>query len=149
MALKRGVIEGRLKELDLVVAQLNKYRALLPDAMKQDLEKRWVIERGLEAGAQLILEIADHILSSHFGNYCETYESTLSGLFEMNVISEDLYHQIKGLGGMRNILVHQYVQINLNIVFNGYQKSLKVFPLFAEEIMSWMDGLADEPKKSA
>jgi hypothetical protein len=59
MALKRGVIESRLKELDRVVSQLNKYCDLQPDAMKQDLEKRWVIERGLEAGAQLVLEIAD------------------------------------------------------------------------------------------
>jgi len=59
MVFKRSVVEGRLKELDAVVSQLNKYRDLQPDAMKQDLEKRWVIERGLEAGAQLVLEIAD------------------------------------------------------------------------------------------
>jgi uncharacterized protein YutE (UPF0331/DUF86 family) len=149
MALKRDVVENRLKVLDLVVAQLNKYRDLQPDAMKQDLEKRWVIERGLEAGAQLILEIADHILSSHFGNFCETYEGTLRGLFEKNVISEDLYLQIKGLGGMRNILVHQYVQIDLGIIFNGYHRSLKVFPLFAEEIMGWMDELVDGQEKDA
>lgn len=124
-----------------------KYRDLQPDAMKQDLEKRWVIERGLEAGAQLILEIADHILASYFGNYCETYEGTLSGLFEKNLISEDLYRQIKGLGGMRNILVHQYVQIDLDIVFRSNHKFLKVFPLFAEEIMGWMDELADDQEK--
>jgi hypothetical protein len=34
MALKRDVIESRLKELDLVVSQLNKYCDLQPDAMK-------------------------------------------------------------------------------------------------------------------
>jgi hypothetical protein len=45
MAFKRAVIENRLKELDAVVGQLNKYRDLKPNAMKQDLEKRWVIER--------------------------------------------------------------------------------------------------------
>jgi len=141
MALKRGVIESRLKELDLVVAQLNKYRDLHPDTMKKDLEKRWVIERGLEAGAQLILEVADQILSNHFGSYSETYEGTLRGLFEKKVISEDLYQQIKGLGGLRNILVHQYVQVDLDIVFQGYCKSLRVFPVFAEEIIAWMDEL--------
>jgi uncharacterized protein YutE (UPF0331/DUF86 family) len=149
MVFKRSVVENRLKELDLVVSQLNKYRDLKPDAMKKDLEKRWVIERGLEAGAQLILEIADQILSNHFGNYSETYEGTLSGLFEKNVISEDLYRQIKGLGGLRNILVHQYVQVDLDIVFQGYHKSLKVFPLFAREIMNWMGELADEKEKGA
>ncbi len=86
MVFKRVIIEARLKELDPVVAQLNRYRDLEPDIMKQDLEKRWVIERGLEAGTQLILYIADHILSSHFGYYSETYEDTLKGLLEKNVI---------------------------------------------------------------
>jgi len=136
---RRAIIEARLKELDTVVAQLNRYRDLKPDIMKQDLEKRWVIERGLEAGAQLILDIADHLLSSHFGYYSETYEYTLKGLLEKNVISEELYHQIKGLGSLRNILIHQYVQVDLDIVFNSFCKSLKVFPRFANEIIRWME----------
>ena len=131
MVFRRVIIEARLKELDTVVAQLNRYRDLEPETMKQDLEKRWVIERGLEAGAQLILDIADHILSSHFGYYSETYEDTLKGLLEKNVISNDLYDQIKGIGSLRNILIHQYVQVDLDIVFNSFYKSLKVFPLFA------------------
>ena len=139
MAFKRAVIENRLKELDVVVGQLNKYRDLKPNAMKQDLEKRWVIERGLETGAQLILEVADHILSNHFGHYSETYEDALKGLQEKNVISEELYLQIKGLGSMRNILVHQYIQIDLDIVFNSFHKSLKVFPHYAEEIIGWIE----------
>ncbi len=142
---KRAVVEMRLKELDAVVSQLNKYRDLKLDTMKQDLEKRWVVERGIEAGAQLILEIADHILSNHFGYYSETYEDSLKGLLEKNVISEELYSQIKGLGSLRNILVHQYIQIDLNIVFNSFHKSLKVFPLFTQEIMDWME----EPEQRA
>jgi uncharacterized protein YutE (UPF0331/DUF86 family) len=125
--------------LTSLVVQLNKHKDLEHDAIKQDLEKRWVIERGLEAGAQLILEIADHILSSQFGYYCETYEDTLKGLAEKNVISPELYPQIKGLGGLRNLLVHQYAQINLDIVFSSFHKSLIIFPLFAKEILDWMD----------
>jgi uncharacterized protein YutE (UPF0331/DUF86 family) len=147
MVFKKSIIEARLKELDAVVVQLNRYRDLKPETMKQDLEKRWVIERGLEAGAQLILDIADHILSSHFGYYSETYEDTLKGLLEKNVISNDLYDQIKGLGSLRNILIHQYVQVDLGIVFNSFYKSLKVFPLFAEEIISWIEESEQRAKK--
>ncbi|RQW80099.1 MAG: DUF86 domain-containing protein [Methanothrix sp.] len=139
MVFKRNIVETRLKELDAVVVQLNKYKDLKPDAIKQDLEKRWVIERGLEAGAQLILEIADHILSNQFGYYCETYEDTLKGLAEKSVISKDLYPQIKGLGGLRNLLVNQYAQINLDIVFSSFHKSLRIFPLYAKEIFEWMN----------
>jgi uncharacterized protein YutE (UPF0331/DUF86 family) len=144
---RRAVVEIRLKELDAVVSQLDKYRHLSPAVMAQDLEKRWAMERGLEAGAQLILEIADNILSNQFGHYSETYENALSGLFEMDVISEGLYLQIKGLGGLRNILVHQYIQIDLDLVFNSLLKSLKIFPLFAREISIWMEEMEQRSGK--
>ena len=60
----------------------------------------------------MILEIGDHILSGHFGCYAETYENILYMLFENNVISENLYQGIKGLGSLRNILVHHYIGID-------------------------------------
>ncbi|MHC1686377.1 MAG: HepT-like ribonuclease domain-containing protein [Methanothrix sp.] len=55
------------------------------------------------------------------------------------MISKDLYPQIKGLGGLRNQLVHQYAQIDLDIVFSSFHKSLRIFPLYAKEIFEWMN----------
>jgi len=36
-------------------------------------------------------------------------------LLEKNVISNDLCDQIKGLGSLRNILIYQYVQVDLDM----------------------------------
>jgi hypothetical protein len=44
MALKRGVIESRLKELDLVVAHST--TTVTCSRMHDRFRKRWVIERG-------------------------------------------------------------------------------------------------------
>lgn len=144
MVLRRELIEVRLTELVAVIGQLRKYRDLNPEVFKEDLEKRWVIERGLEAGAQLILEIGDHILSGHFDYYAETYENILHMLFEKEVISEDLYQGIKGLGGLRNILVHHYIKIDPDLVLESFHKALRIFPLFAHEIGEWLDDTRDE-----
>lgn len=144
MVLKKEAVMQRLKELDTVIQELGKYENIEPESLKNDLSQRWVIERGLEAGAQLILEIGDHILSGHFGLYIETYEDILRTLLDRNVISEELYLQIKGLGGFRNILVHQYIGLDLDMVFNSFHKSLRVFPLFAQEILAWMAEMEQE-----
>ena len=139
MALRKEVVFLRLKELDVVIGQLAKYKEVRPVTVRSDLGQRWILERGLEAGSQLILEIADHILSGYFGYYAETYEDALVGLFENEVISEELYLQIKGIGRLRNILVHRYVEIEPNLVFENFHKALMVFPLFAEEVIIWLD----------
>jgi uncharacterized protein YutE (UPF0331/DUF86 family) len=138
MVLRRDVIDKRLKELDEILQELAKYTGISPESLKRDLSLRWIIERGLIAGASVILEISDHILSSQFGVYAETYEESLKMLFDRGVISEDLYRLIKGLGGFRNILVHSYVDIDSGQVFEGFHRSMKVFPWFAKEVLAWL-----------
>lgn len=146
--LREEVVNLRLKELDTILQELEKYKNIDPEALRTNLSQRWIIERGLQAGAELIFEIGDHILSSHFSHYSETYEDTLKALFQRDVISEDLYLQIKGLGGLRNILVHQYTVIDTDLVFNGFQKCLKVFPLFAREVLQWLKDEQPEPEQN-
>jgi uncharacterized protein YutE (UPF0331/DUF86 family) len=43
------------------------------------------------------------------------------------------------LDGFRNILVHRYLGINPDEVFDNFQKGLVVFPAFAQEILAWLD----------
>ena len=136
---RRESVEVRLKELDEIIQELFKYKDVNPEALKRDLSQRWIIERGLIAGASIIFDVADHILSEDFGFYLESYEESLSGLFEKGVISEDLYKQIRGLGGFRNILIHRYTGIDPDLVFENFHRGLKVFPRFAKEVLAWME----------
>lgn len=135
---RRESVELRLKELDEVIQEISKYKDSKIEELLRDLSIRWIIERGLIAGASIIFDVADHILSEEFGFYSESYEDSLRGLFEKDVISQDLYQQIKGLGGFRNILIHRYTGIDPDLVFENFQRSLKVFPSFASEILTWL-----------
>lgn len=138
MVYEKEIIERRLKELDQILQELLKYHALSLDGYRADLSKRWIIERGLIAAASMVFDIADHILSGQFGYYGESYEGSLEALCEKNVISRELYDRMKGLGGFRNILIHSYIDIDDQEVFANFQKALKVFPRFAQEIITWM-----------
>jgi uncharacterized protein YutE (UPF0331/DUF86 family) len=103
MVLKREIIIKRLQELDEILHELSKYRNIARNTIDIDLSKRWIVERGLIAAASVIFDIADHILAGHFGHYSETYEQSLEALRDKEVISEEIYGQIKGLGGFRNV----------------------------------------------
>jgi uncharacterized protein YutE (UPF0331/DUF86 family) len=139
MVLRREAIEQRLKELDEILQELDKYRETDRETLRRNLSQRWIVERGLIAAASIILDVADHILAGHFGAYMETYEESLQALQDKAVISAGLYSQIRGLGGFRNILVHRYLGIDPDEVFDNFQKGLVVFPAFAREILAWLD----------
>jgi len=142
MVLRPESISQRLKELDEILQELDKYRQIDQESLRKNLSQRWIVERGLIAAAAIIIDIADHILAGHFGIYAETYEESLKSLEANDVISSELYDQIRGLGGFRNILVYSYLGIDPDQVYENFQKGLLVFPLFAHEILEWLDAIA-------
>jgi uncharacterized protein YutE (UPF0331/DUF86 family) len=138
MVIKQNIIIERLKELDTIIEELSKYRQKRMEDVEKDLSLRWIIERGLIAAATMIFEIVDHILSSTLAVYSETYEDSLRFSMEKGIISEKFYKEIKGLGGFRNILVHEYLDIDLNELWKSYQKAFEIFPQFSLEIQEWI-----------
>lgn len=141
MVLRKEIIVERLKELDQIMSELNKYRNIDRETIANDLSKRWIIERGMIAAASIIFDIADHILVGHFGHYSETYGQSLAALRDKEVLSPKIYGQIKGLGGFRNILIHRYLIIDSREVFDNFQKGLDLFPRFAQDIITWLERL--------
>ena len=143
MVVNRERVETRLEELDEILAELSLYRGVSMDEIRQDLSRQWIIERGLIAGAALILDIANHILAGQFGIYPDTYEQSLEKLCDKEVISAELYGEIKGLGGFRNILVHRYQEIDIGQVMEHYHEALTVFPRFSAEVLAWLDDVVE------
>ncbi len=97
------------------------------------------MERGLLNAAGLVFDIADHVLSGHFGRHSETYQASLDGLYEERVIPRDLHEHLEGLGGFRNLLVHEYVELDSAEVHQHFQAAFQVFPRFASAVLAWLE----------
>ena len=138
MVVKRETVITQLENLDRIVAELREHASLTYAEYSTNLRQQWVIERGLIAAAGVILDIAEHILVAHFGEYTTTYEKSLAAIHEKGVISAETYRQLRGLGGFRNILVHLYHEIDPAQVWEHYRKALTLFPAFAREILAWL-----------
>ena len=143
MGLNRAFLESALNELHKVASELAKYQAVKLPELETNLSLRWTVERGLLAGLTLIFQIADHILAEHFGRKPETYEALLRELCSAGVISQALYASLRGSGGFRNGLVHEYVRIDLQHVLEALRKAPEQFSAFAQEVSSW---LAKQPE---
>ena len=147
MVVKRETVLTQLERLDQIVTELSHYTGLTYSQYSAELRHQWVIERGLIAAAGVILDIAEHIIVAHYGEYSGTYEKSLAAIHDKGVISADTYRQLRGLGGFRNILVHLYHEIDPTQVWEHYRKALTVFPAFAREVLAWLatvDTQADE-----
>jgi uncharacterized protein YutE (UPF0331/DUF86 family) len=83
--------------------------------------------------------VGNHIISGFYKVSVEEYEQILQQLSAKKVISRELFDGLSGLGGFRNILLHDYLRLDPVIVLNHHQKALAVFPRFIAEIHTWLE----------
>lgn len=139
MVLKPPVIQERLKALAEAVARLQEIRTLDYDSFRREFRNLWAAERGLQIAAEALFDIGNHILAGHFRAAPKDYEDIARLLADRGVLTAELAARLKGLGGFRNILVHDYLDVDPGIVYDRLQKGLSDFEEFSRQIIRWMD----------
>ncbi len=134
---EQNVIE-RLAKLGEIVARLQERSGMTRDEYRVDADTQWIVERGLEVGSSALLDIGNHILVGAFQISVDEYEQIIERLRERDVISPTLHAELRGLGGFRNILVHGYLKLDPELVYEHYRKALRSFPRFIAEIERWL-----------
>lgn len=139
MVFRKESILERLKKLETVIENLQDKPVNNLEQYSSDLDLQWIVERGLEVASSVIFDVGNHILAGHYKVSVDEYEQILQQLAAKQVISSDLYKELSGLGGFRNILVHNYLSLDHQIVLSHYKKAQTVFPGFIAEIYDWLE----------
>jgi uncharacterized protein YutE (UPF0331/DUF86 family) len=132
--LRPDAVRERLLRLEEVVSRLED----LAGRDREGFRDEWAAERGLQLGAEIVLDIGNHVLSAHFGVSAQDYEDIISQLGRHGVISVALRQRLEGLGGVRNILVHGYLRIDEDRVGAALASAPRDFSDFAASIRGWL-----------
>lgn len=98
-------------------------------------------ERNLQIGIQCLLDIGNHIIAEMGFQLPESNEDIFRILGKDGVIPRDFVSRTEGMAGFRNILVHDYLEIDPSKVYHNLIKALKDFEEFARYIVRYIEGL--------
>lgn len=132
----RIIIIRKLNELETAINQLRKLQRYSFDEIKDDLEKLWAVEHGLQIAIQIIIDIGNHIIAEIGENEIDKYTDIFDKLVKHNIIPSEFAVNIKGMIGFRNLLVHRYGEVNIEIIYEILQSRLHDFERFAGYIQS-------------
>ena len=138
----RRVVERRLLALREAVAVLRTRAGVTPRALRADVELRWTVERGLQLCAQNALDIATHLVSAA-GLDIPDYRSAIDRLAQLGILSGDFAARFRRVAGFRNVLVHDYMEVDLERVAGILAGGLEDFEEFARCIDEWLDASAE------
>lgn len=109
----------RLRLLEKNVATLESLRGQLTyEALSKNIQKEWALRYGLLESIQIVVDIACHLASKlNLGNP-ESYADCIKLLEQFGYISNDLSMKLVAMIGLRNILVHGYMVVDLKRIFD-------------------------------
>ena len=131
----RHVVLARLGKIRQYVALLRKIRGLANESVfVKDPLVYGNAERYLQLAIQAVLDIANHIVAdmnlSLPGDNKELFEL----LAEHKVLSTRLAKRLTPMAGFRNILVHEYLEIDRHRVYRALKDDLGDFEQFIKAV---------------
>ncbi len=130
---------SKLIQLENNIAELERFaHSYSVDDLKSDTTKQWALRYGFLESIQIIIDVSCHIVvHQNLGN-ANTYADCITLLRKFNYINASHEKALKGMAGLRNLLVHEYVIIDIEKLYEMLQH-LDDFKKFIEAIEQYLE----------
>ena len=124
----------RLFQLEMNVVELEKFRQKYQiDDVKKDLQVQWILRYGLFESVQIVIDISCHLAAKYNLGNAQTYSDCIALLKKEKYLSGEISERLLGMVGLRNILIHEYVAVDIGLLLE-LLNHLDDFRQFASEI---------------
>ncbi|MDP2970843.1 MAG: DUF86 domain-containing protein [Deltaproteobacteria bacterium] len=108
---------------------------------KKDWKTQRIVERTLQMMVETCVDIANHIISEAGMRMPTSYADAFKVLFENNLVAPELFAALEKMAKFRNIVVHQYEEVDAEIVVLILKNNLLNFQKFKEAILTYLKNL--------
>ncbi len=112
MVYRKESVVKRIEKLREYNSDILPLSRMTIDEFKSSKNEKYAAERILFLIAECVIDVLDHYLSAKHGVVSEGYEDIIDNAVAREVITRELYENIRGLGGFRNVLAHGYLKID-------------------------------------
>jgi len=128
-----GVIQRKLALLDKQVQRLREsLKGISCEEFSQSWEKRSMTERALQVAVEIIIDVAERIIALDGAGPVATAAEAIQLLERLGVLESQ--NPYVDMVRFRNLIVHQYEEIDPGLLYNLATERLDDFRKFRDEI---------------
>lgn len=135
-----AVIDARLRELS---RRLRRVEAKQPASLKQlaaDEDLQDILTRNLELAIQTCIDIAFHLCGAH-GVVPATAADAFAQLARQALIERNLAERLQRAVGFRNVLAHEYAEVDWKIVMRVIRTDTRDLAAFGKAVVKMLENL--------
>jgi len=141
--LDAAVVQRRLALLAELLEDLAGLDSVDRDRLVRDRLLRRALERILTQLVDTAVDINGHVGATVLGQAATDYRSSFELAATAGVLDPTLAAQLRPAVGLRNVLVHEYVDADLDIIAGAVDPALAAFSAYRRAVASWLQARAD------
>ena len=140
LASLEDVISQRFEALNTAIEHLEELKQ--EQISLSEFLQHWRIQsmvlHNLQIAIQAVIDISNTIIAEKGYSIPQNNRNIIEILSEYEIFPESFCEKISGMVGFRNIIVHEYTSINLQIVYHLWQERISDFREYAQYIASFV-----------
>lgn len=129
-----NVIENRISSTKKYLKILERYKKYSKTEIENDVDIRGAVERYLYLAVQSAIDLSEAVIAYRDFRKPSTMSESFRILNEEGILPSDLTEKLARMTGFRNIIAHDYGEIDYDIVYDILQVGVGDIEVFLEVI---------------
>lgn len=136
--INKDLILSKLLKIKNYIQELKTFSNITFEEYKRDFIKKRAVERLILLLVEVATDINSYVIVEIGKNPPTDYYDSFIKAIEIGLISKQLGEKLAPSAGLRNRLVHEYDEINDDIVFNSINEVTKLYTTFIKEVNDYL-----------
>jgi uncharacterized protein YutE (UPF0331/DUF86 family) len=129
------IVLNKLQTIERCLQRIREEYVGYEEEFEENYTKQDSVILNLERASQATIDIAAHIVKSSKLGLPQSSRELFVLLQEANIIDEEISKRMQHMVGFRNIAVHDYRNLSIDIVVSIVEKHLQDFERFGKQII--------------
>ena len=133
-------VQALLQSLSEYTEDLRTYQQLSRDEVVTDRNYQSMIRYALQTAIQCVIDIANHLLIGGDLEQPSDSRFAILGLGRHGILPQDFAQELAGMSGLRNVIVHRYMTVDDELIYQFLQRCVADFDAFSQHIVDYLRG---------
>ena len=131
-------VQALLQSLSDYTEDLRTYQQLSHDDVAADRNYQSMIRYAMQTAIQCVIDIANHLLIGGDLEQPSDSRSAILGLGRHGVLPQDFAQELASRSGLRNVIVHRYMTVDDELIYQFLQRCVTDFEMFSQHIVDYL-----------
>ncbi len=134
------LIQRKISLIQDDLMRLTEFEKMTLEEVAKDYKSQAIVERLLERIITRAIDINQHMIADLGGQFpgIRSYRETFLRLSDFKIYSKDFAQKIAPCAGLRNVLVHDYNNIDQELLHKSIQSAIQEFNEYTKYILAFI-----------